>query len=150
MTATKEIIDIVDEIKITTGENVSFARGVVLVGGSFSFYLHHDAKLAVMMQYEGELDEQVGKEICQHIAAYVPTPMAVDQAGVCPGADRRYALDITKARTELHYNPRAIAGHHFEAAFRDTIRWYLTNDQWWKSVMDGQYREWVALNYDNR
>ncbi len=84
VTATKGIIDIVDEIKITTGENVSFARGVVLVGGSFSFYLHHDAKLAVMMQYEGELDEQVGKEICQHIAAYVPTPMAVDQAGVCP------------------------------------------------------------------
>ncbi|RLS61610.1 MAG: dTDP-glucose 4,6-dehydratase [Planctomycetota bacterium] len=67
-----------------------------------------------------------------------------------PGADRRYALDITKARTELHYNPRAVAGHNFEAAFRDTIRWYLTNDQWWKSVMDGQYREWVALNYDNR
>ncbi|MSR41730.1 MAG: dTDP-glucose 4,6-dehydratase [Phycisphaerales bacterium] len=67
-----------------------------------------------------------------------------------PGADRRYALDITKARRELGYCPHAIAGPKFEAAFRDTVRWYMANDSWWKSVMDGHYREWVALNYNNR
>ncbi|MSR41731.1 MAG: translation elongation factor Ts [Phycisphaerales bacterium] len=82
--ATQAINDLVDDIKITTGENVSFARGVVFEGGNFSSYLHHDAKLAVLMQYEGELLEQTGKEICQHIAGYVPTPMSVDQTGVCP------------------------------------------------------------------
>ncbi len=84
VTATKEINDLVDEIKITTGENVSFARGIVMAGGNFSHYLHHDSKLAVLMQYEGELDEESAKGICQHIAAYVPTPMAVDQTGICP------------------------------------------------------------------
>ncbi len=67
-----------------------------------------------------------------------------------PGADRRYALDISKARRELGYAPRAVAGRAFEAAFRETVRWYLTHDAWWKSVIGGQYREWVALNYENR
>ncbi len=67
-----------------------------------------------------------------------------------PGADRRYALDISKARRELGYAPRAAAGPAFESAFRGTVRWYIEHDAWWKSVMDGQYREWVALNYKNR
>ena len=26
--------------------------------------------------------------------------------------------------------------------------WYLDNEDWWRRVMDGSYRQWVATNYD--
>ena len=28
-----------------------------------------------------------------------------------------------------------------------TIAWYLENEQWWRSVMDGSYKNWIEKNY---
>jgi dTDP-glucose 4,6-dehydratase len=47
------------------------------------------------------------------------------------GHDRRYAIDETKARAELQYAPR----HSFEEGLRQTLRWYLTNEDWWKPLL---------------
>lgn len=83
--ADKAIVDRVDVVRLKTGENISFARGVVLAGGSFATYVHHDAKLGVLLQYEGgEMSSDIGTGICQHVAAAVPTPMAIDAAGLDP------------------------------------------------------------------
>ena len=71
-----------DTTRIKTGENISFARGTRLDGGSFGCYLHHDGKLGVLLQFEGELPQELATGICQHIAAVVPTPMAVDESGL--------------------------------------------------------------------
>ena len=60
-----------------------------------------------------------------------------------PGHDRRYAIDETKARAELGYAPT----RSFEQGFAATLHWYLANEAWWRAVMDGSYREWVATNY---
>ena len=38
----------------------------------------------------------------------------------------------------------------FETGIADTIDWYLENEPWWKSVMDGTYREWMNTNYSSR
>ena len=46
------------------------------------------------------------------------------------GHDRRYAIDETKARTELAYAPQ----HDFEQGLRDTLRWYLENEAWWQPL----------------
>jgi len=73
-----------DEVRITTGENVSFARGRCLDGGSFGHYVHHDGKLGVLLQVEGQFPADVLTGICQHVAAHVPTPLAVDQHGLDP------------------------------------------------------------------
>ncbi|MBQ72217.1 MAG: translation elongation factor Ts [Planctomycetaceae bacterium] len=73
-----------DDVRITTGENISMARGCKLSGGSFGKYIHHDSKLGVLLQYEGELSDDVATGICQHVAAYMPTPMAVDETGLPP------------------------------------------------------------------
>lgn len=43
------------------------------------------------------------------------------------GHDRRYAIDETKARTELGYVPL----HDFENGLRYTLRWYIDNEDWW-------------------
>ena len=73
---------LLDVVRIKTGENISFARGTRLEGGSFAKYIHHDWKLGVLLQFEGEMSEELATGICQHIAAAVPTPMAVDEHGL--------------------------------------------------------------------
>ncbi len=60
-----------------------------------------------------------------------------------PGHDRRYAIDETKVRTELGYAP----AHGFTEHFAATLHWYLNNEAWWRAIMDGSYRDWVAQNY---
>ncbi|OAB61653.1 hypothetical protein AY599_02845 [Leptolyngbya valderiana BDU 20041] len=67
-----------DEIRITTGENISFARGKALQGGKFASYIHHDGKTGVLLQAEGDVDEATMKDICMHIVAAVPTPAGVN------------------------------------------------------------------------
>lgn len=47
------------------------------------------------------------------------------------GHDRRYAIDETKARAELAYVPE----HAFEDGLRQTLRWYLDNESWWRSIL---------------
>lgn len=83
VTADKAITETVDVVRLKTGENISFARGTVLQGGSFASYVHHDSKLGVVLQYEGgDMPADIGTGICQHIAAAVPTPQAIDSAGL--------------------------------------------------------------------
>lgn len=71
-----------DEVRIKTGENVSFARGQALSGGSFAKYIHHDGKLGVLMQFEGAITPEDAAGICLHIAGAVPTPISVDEHGL--------------------------------------------------------------------
>ncbi len=48
-----------------------------------------------------------------------------------PGHDRRYAIDAGKIQRELGWTP----AHQFEQGIRETIRWYLDNQAWVKSVL---------------
>jgi len=47
------------------------------------------------------------------------------------GHDRRYAIDERKARAELEYEPR----RGFEEGLRQTLRWYLDNEDWWRPLL---------------
>ncbi|MEM7688722.1 MAG: dTDP-glucose 4,6-dehydratase [Pseudomonadota bacterium] len=47
------------------------------------------------------------------------------------GHDRRYAIDETKARAELDYQPHQT----FEEGLRQTLRWYLDREDWWKPLL---------------
>ncbi|AWW73685.1 dTDP-glucose 4,6-dehydratase [Erythrobacter sp. KY5] len=47
------------------------------------------------------------------------------------GHDRRYAIDETKARGELGY----AAERTFEEGLRQTLRWYLANEHWWRPLL---------------
>jgi len=47
-----------------------------------------------------------------------------------PGHDRRYALDWTKAKTELGYQPE----HNFDTYLAQTIDWYKNNQSWWQPI----------------
>jgi len=47
------------------------------------------------------------------------------------GHDRRYAIDATKIEKELGWLP----AHRFEQGIRETVRWYLDNQEWVRSVL---------------
>jgi len=53
-----------------------------------------------------------------------------------PGHDLRYAIDPTKIRDELGWEPR----ESFESGIRSTVEWYLNNQEWWQPILDGTYQ----------
>jgi dTDP-glucose 4,6-dehydratase len=60
-----------------------------------------------------------------------------------PGHDRRYAINAEKIKRELGWEPR----EKFDRGLRKTVEWYLTNGEWVRGVISGEYRRWVSLNY---
>jgi dTDP-glucose 4,6-dehydratase len=53
-----------------------------------------------------------------------------------PGHDARYAIDASKIRRELEWEPKET----FESGLRKTVEWYLSNPDWTKRVLSGAYR----------
>ena len=47
-----------------------------------------------------------------------------------PGHDVRYSIDSSKIREELGWRPR----HSFDEALRETVKWYVENEWWWRPV----------------
>jgi dTDP-glucose 4,6-dehydratase len=60
-----------------------------------------------------------------------------------PGHDRRYAIDASKIRRELAWQPR----YTLAQALPLTIRWYATQTQWLQRVRSGAYREYYSRQY---
>jgi len=60
-----------------------------------------------------------------------------------PGHDRRYALDWSKIKNELGWQPL----HNFDEWLEKTVRWYQENDTWWKNVKNGEYKEYYQKQY---
>ena len=72
-----------------------------------------------------------------HLITYV-----TDRAG----HDLRYAIDASKLRTELGWEPSL----QFEEGIEKTVRWYLDNQEWMDNITSGEYEKYYAKMYMNR
>ncbi|KKO55032.1 dTDP-glucose 4,6-dehydratase [Paenibacillus sp. DMB20] len=52
------------------------------------------------------------------------------------GHDKRYAIDATKIKSELNWQPL----YNFETGIRESVQWYLENEQWWTEILNGSYQ----------
>jgi len=55
-----------------------------------------------------------------------------------PGHDLRYAIDPTKMKKELGWEPKT----GFEDGIKKTIKWYLDNKEWWEEIISGEYQNY--------
>ena len=62
------------------------------------------------------------------------------------GHDLRYAIDSTKLKHELGWEPSL----QFEEGIEKTVKWYLENEAWMENVTSGEYQRYYEEMYKNR
>jgi dTDP-glucose 4,6-dehydratase len=63
-----------------------------------------------------------------------------------PGHDRRYAIDASKAKRELGWEPL----RRFEDALAETVTWYREHRGWWERILTGEYLKYYERQYGGR
>jgi dTDP-glucose 4,6-dehydratase len=62
------------------------------------------------------------------------------------GHDLRYAIDATKIKNELGWEPT----QPFEKLLEGTVDWYLANESWMNNITSGQYQAYYESQYEKR
>ena len=63
-----------------------------------------------------------------------------------PGHDARYAIDSSKLKNELGWEPSL----QFEEGIEKTVKWYLENEAWLDNITSGAYERYYEEQYSNR
>jgi dTDP-glucose 4,6-dehydratase len=91
-----------------------------------------DALCAALEQLRPAADNPALVE--RGVGAYAELKTFVDDRR---GHDRRYAIDASRIRGELGWEPR----HDFESGIVETVRWYLENPTWCEGIQnEASYR----------
>lgn len=98
----------------------------------------HDGRVGEVYNVGGH-NERTNLEVVRTILKELNKPESLisyvtDRAG----HDRRYAIDPTKIKNELGWEPTTT----FDDGIKLTIRWYLDNEKWWKDILTGEYEKY--------
>ena len=93
----------------------------------------------------------VVEEVCRILDSLRPHPSGPYASLITfvkdrPGHDWRYAIDCTRMERELGWKP----AETFARGLLATVRWYLDNEEWVRTVESGEYRNWLTTNYSDR
>ncbi len=91
---------------------------------------------------------QIVEQICAVLdkkkPAAKPHKSLIEFVADRPGHDRRYAMDATKIRKELGWQP----AHSLTDGLQETVNWYIDNMDWVEKIQKKEnYQEWVAAHY---
>ena len=91
------------------------------------------------------------KEVCRQMDEKLGNPEGTSQELITfvkdrPGHDLRYAIDATKIKEELGWQPSVT----FQEGLSETIQWYLTNREWLQNVTSGDYQKYYDKQYENK
>lgn len=91
----------------------------------------------------GANSERTNLEITREILRILQKPESlISFVRDRPGHDRRYAIDSSKIREELDWQPQ----YDFITGLKETVRWYQENTGWWKRIKSGEYRRKYGEN----
>lgn len=62
------------------------------------------------------------------------------------GHDMRYAIDPSKTRRELNWEPTIL----FNEGIKETVKWYLEHNKWLEEIISGDYREYYQKFYEGK
>jgi len=100
----------IDEIRLTTKENVQFAKGAVFggEGKKVGSYVHFTGKLGVLVECQGDAPAQLLKDLCMHISAITPAPLGLSEEDI-PAEIVEKEKEIAKGQAIEQGKPEAIA-----------------------------------------
>ncbi|HEC79649.1 MAG TPA: dTDP-glucose 4,6-dehydratase [Firmicutes bacterium] len=118
-------------------------------------YVMDTVRAIDLVMHEGEIGEiynvgggnirtnlEITEEIIERTGASKDLMVFVDDR---QGHDRRYALDSSKIK-ELGFEQR----YEFGKAMELTVNWYRENEDWWRPIKSGEFREYYEKQYRER
>ncbi|MEM1173001.1 MAG: dTDP-glucose 4,6-dehydratase [Cyanobacteria bacterium P01_H01_bin.35] len=90
----------------------------------------------MLCQIMNELANDLPVQPCEKLITFVKDR---------PGHDRRYAIDATKIKTELGWQPSVTV----EEGLRQTVKWFLNNRDWWEPLLSEEYQAYYKQVYAN-
>lgn len=95
----------------------------------------------------GTTDDVPNIEVAKMILRLLNKPEdLLEQVTDRPGHDVRYAIDWTKAKQTLGYEPQ----HSFAEYLQKTVIWYEEHEDWWRRVKSGEYQTYYQEQYGTR
>jgi elongation factor Ts len=120
----KTVQDLIHDVIAVLRENMKVQRFARLTGGMFGEYIHHDGTLGVLLQVKGTgANPGLLRDVCMHIAAVQPTPVAARREEVDPALVAK-EKEIAKAKAEATGKPPQIAEKIAEGQMKS---WYAEN-----------------------
>ena len=73
-------------------------------------YIHHNGKLGVLIEVEGDVAPELLKELCQHITAVTPVPLGVNESDVPAEVIAKSREDATRIMLHVHQHGVGVCG----------------------------------------
>ncbi len=95
----------------------------------------------------GGNNEKTNIEIVRTILRHLGKPESlINYVKDRAGHDRRYAIDASKIKSELGWEP----SFTFDKGIAETVDWYIANRKWWERIISGEYRNYYKRQYEER